>query len=103
MRIRYAGTFSTSVVVGWMLMMPPVPLGTELPPMSEWSPLSAFKTSEQCTRAADGMHERARVTIAGDPNASALEVAAAMGRLQARCVESKTPEPVRAPEPAPAP
>lgn len=78
--------------------MPPEPLGTSLPPVSEWLVASTFETTEECDRAREAVLEQADHTIARDPNASALKVAAAILHRQARCMEYKSPEPVTAPK-----
>lgn len=89
------------LVGGWILLMPPVPLGTALPPVSEWNALSQHETAEECERTRERMREAARLTVSADPNASALKVAAALGQLQAQCLEVKdTPKEA---EPAAAP
>ncbi len=86
---RNASLFRSLLVGGWVLLMPPVPLGTSLPPLSEWNALSKHKTAEDCERARGQLREAARRTVTADPNASALKVAAALGQLQAQCVEVK--------------
>lgn len=89
----HARVFRSLLVGGWVLIMPPVPLGTSLPPQSEWNVLSKHKTAEECEQKREAMREAARRTVSADPNASALKVAAALGQLQAQCVEVKDPEP----------
>jgi hypothetical protein len=86
--------FSRSLLIaGWVLLMPPLPLGTTLPPLSEWRPVSGYKTGEDCDRALEALKAEARTTVTQDPNASALKVAAALGQLQAQCVETKESPP----------
>lgn len=83
-----------SLLVGvWVLMAPPTPLGTSLPPMSEWLAQAKFKTSEECERSREARRRQAKFTITQDPNAPSLKVSAALGQLQARCVEIKEDEP----------
>jgi hypothetical protein len=79
-----------TTLLAWLLMTPPVPLGTELPPMSKWSRLSSHEKAEECERDREAVRAFARRTVAADPNASALKVAGALGRLQSRCVEVRT-------------
>lgn len=76
------------LVGGWLLMTPPTPLRTSLPPLAEWSKVSTHKTSQECERTREAMRSAARRTISTDANAHALEVAAALGRLQSRCIET---------------
>lgn len=75
------------LIGGWVLLTPPTPLKTSLPPLSEWSKVSTHKTSQECERTREAMRTAARRTISADANAHALEVAAALGRLQSRCIE----------------
>lgn len=93
------------LVGGWVLIMPPVPLGTSLPPLSQWSKVSAHKTAGECESARDAFRDKAKHTVTADPNAHATVVAAALGQLQSKCVETKTAaaEPPETPEPAPRP
>jgi hypothetical protein len=94
---------NVSVILGaWFLLTPPVPLGTSLPPVSQWRPVSVHKTSAECEQRREQMRTAARRTVSADPNATALKVASALGPLQARCVEHKTP-PAAPASPAPAP
>ena len=90
------------LIGGWVLMSPPTPLRTALPPLSEWSKVSTHTSSEECERNRERMREAARRTVATDANAHALQVAAALGQLQSRCVEVKDKKPA-APEQAAAP
>jgi hypothetical protein len=76
------------LIGGWLLLTPPTPLRTSLPPLSEWSKVSTHKTSQECERTREAMRSAARRTISTDANAHALEVAAALGRLQSRCIET---------------
>lgn len=99
---RPARVFQPLLLGGWVLLMPPVPLGTSLPPLSEWSAISAHKTSEECSGKRELVRDEARRTVTNDPNASAMQVATALGQLEAQCVEVKTPAPPTAPAPAPA-
>jgi len=75
------------VLAGWLLMMPPVPLGTSLPPLSAWSQVSKHESSDACEHRREAMRTSARKMIGSDPNASALRLAGAFGALQASCVE----------------
>lgn len=86
---RHARFLRPLLVGGWILIMPPVPLGTSLPPQSEWNALSEHETAEKCEEKRAAMREAARLTVWKDPNASALKVASALGQLQAQCVEVK--------------
>jgi hypothetical protein len=95
------------VLGGFALMVPPTPLGTSLPPLSEWSKAASYDSADECERNRQTMLEAARRMVAADPNASALAVAGALGRLQARCVQNDdapaiVPAPAPAAEPAPA-
>lgn len=81
---------SSLLIGGWVLLMPPVPLGTELPPISQWRVVSEHKTAVECELKRDALRQSARQVVTNDPNAKALEVAAALGGVQARCVEVKT-------------
>ena len=76
------------LIGGWLLLTPPTPLRTSLPPLSEWSKVSAHASAGECEQAREKMRSAARRTAAGDPNAHALKVAAALGQLQSRCVEA---------------
>jgi hypothetical protein len=76
------------LIGGWLLMTPPTPLKTSLPPLSEWSKVSTHKTSQECERTREEMRTAARRMIKTDANAHALELAAALGRLQSRCIET---------------
>jgi hypothetical protein len=93
---RYSPVFSSLAFGAWILLTPPTPLGTALPPLSEWVPASTHETSAACEQARETMREAARTTATRDPNASALKVAAALGQLEARCVESKAGAPAPA-------
>jgi hypothetical protein len=84
---RFAPVFRCLAFAGWVLVMPPVPLRTSLPPLSDWSALSAHRTGEECENKRQSMRESARRTVSGDPNAQAVKIAAALGQLQARCIE----------------
>lgn len=88
---------------GWVLIMPPVPMGTALPPISQWSQVSAHKTASECDVAREAMRKSANRTVTNDPNASALKVAAALGQLQAKCIQSGPDQPPQAPPAAQAP
>jgi hypothetical protein len=90
---RSTRAMSWLLIGGWLLMTPPTPLRTSLPPLSEWSKVSTHKTADECERKREAMHSAARRTVSSDANAHALEVAAALGRLQSRCIESKDPTP----------
>lgn len=89
---RYSHLYRSLLAVGWVLIMPPVPMGTELPPQSEWSVLSVHKTAAECERALELLGEQARFTITKDPNANSLKVSTALGALQAGCAETKVPD-----------
>ena len=107
--IRYDRAFRWLLLGAWLLMMPPVPLGTELPPLSKWRKVSTHKTDDACERSRDELRKAARSTVTSDPNAHAVVVAAALGGLQAKCVEDKsagppaTPAPITPPPATPAP
>lgn len=73
-------------------MMPPIPVGTELPPLSEWSPIAVYETAEQCESKGEEVRNAARRMITSDPNAGATTLAAAMGQIQATCVEDDSVE-----------
>lgn len=90
---RSSRVFRSLLAAGWVLLMPPVPLGISLPPLSEWSSVSSHKTSEECELRLEAMRDEARRTVTNDPNASAMQVAAALGQLQARCIEEETAAP----------
>lgn len=90
---RPALVFQPLLLGGWVLLMPPVPLGTSLPPLSEWTAISVHKTSEECDRKRETVRDEARLTVTKDPNADAMKVATALGKLEARCVEGKTAAP----------
>lgn len=83
---------------GWLLMMPPLPVGTELPPLSEWSPIAVYESAEECESKGEEVRNAARRMITGDPNAAATTLAAAMGQIQATCVEDDSVEPPAKPE-----
>ncbi len=86
--IRCNHRFARPLLLGaWLLMTPPVRLGTELPPLSKWAQASSHETSAECEKSREQMRSSARFIVTSVPNASALAVAAALGRLQARCVE----------------
>lgn len=85
----------------WLLMTPPVPLGTALPPLSEWSKLGSYETSKDCETIRENLRTAARRIVTNEPNATALQVAAALGRLQSRCVEVQSPQPPAAAPAAP--
>jgi hypothetical protein len=84
------------LIGGWVLMTPPTPLRTALPPLSEWSKVSTHTSSEECERNRERMREAARRTVATDASAHAMQVAAALGQLQSRCVEVKDKKPAAA-------
>jgi hypothetical protein len=90
------------LVGSWLLMTPPTPLGTSLPPVSQWSQVSTHASAAECESNREKMRSAARRTVAGDPNAHALQVAAALGQLQSRCIESRPAAPA-APEQAATP
>ncbi len=94
---RYARAFRLSMLATWVLVTPPTPLGTSLPPLSEWSRVSDHETAAECEGDREKLRKAAKATAARDASASALDVAAALGRLQSRCIEIKSPEPVAAP------
>ena len=94
---RYRSGLRWLLVGGWVLIMPPVPMGTALPPLSEWSKLASYETTKDCETAREAMQQAARKMVTADPNATALQVAAALGRLQARCVQVESPKPPAAP------
>lgn len=98
-RARFAPALRWSLLGGWLLMMPPLPIGTELPPLSEWSPVSTHESAEECESKAVEVRNAARGMLTGDPNASATRLAAAMGQLQVTCVEDESAEPPAKPEP----
>lgn len=89
---RHARALHWVLVGGWVLMMPPVPLKTSLPPMSQWTKLGTYKTSVACEDARGKLKDKASHTVAADPNAQAVVVASALGQLQSKCVETNTPE-----------
>jgi hypothetical protein len=91
------------LIGGWLLLTPPTPLGTALPPLSEWSKVSTHTSPDECERNRERMREAARRTVTSDPNAPALKVAAALGQLQSRCVEGKDKRPPAANEQAATP
>lgn len=95
---RSSLVFRSLLAGGWVLLMPPVPLGTSLPPLSEWSAVSRHKTSQECELRLEAMREEARRTVTNDPNASALQVATGLGQLQASCADDG--KPAAAPIPA---
>ncbi|HXC50857.1 MAG TPA: hypothetical protein VN634_08240 [Candidatus Limnocylindrales bacterium] len=87
--IRCNHRFARPLLLGaWLLMTPPVPLGTELPPISRWTQASSHETSADCEKSREQMRSSARFIVTSVPNASALAIAAALGRLQARCIEN---------------
>ena len=87
--IRCNHRFGRPLLLGaWLLMTPPVPLGTELPPLSKWTQASSHESSADCEKSREQMRSTARFIVTSVPNASAMGVAAALGRLQARCVEN---------------
>ena len=86
------------LLAAWLLMMPPVPMGTELPPISKWRQVSSHENEKDCETARKGLRDAARETVTNDPNAHALTAAAALGGLQAKCVEVQSP-----PKPQPKP
>lgn len=87
---RYLPMLQPLVLGAWVLLTPPTPLGTELPPLSDWSKVRTFESSADCEEARDAMRDEARAMLTRDPNASALQLADALGRVEARCVEDKT-------------
>jgi hypothetical protein len=101
--IRRRQAIEWLLVAGWFLVMPPVPLGTSLPPVSAWSRLGEFDTSAHCESAKETMRTRASRMITNDPTADASSVAVAMGVLQTRCLEIKPAQPPAEAKPAPPP
>jgi hypothetical protein len=98
---RHARALHWVLVGGWVLIMPPVPLGTSLPPITQWTKLGTYKTSDACETAREVLRDKARHTVGADPHAHATVIAAALGQLQSKCVETKDPEPAAPPKPAP--
>ena len=96
---RHARALHWVLVGGWVLIMPPVPLKTSLPPLSQWTKLGTYKSSGACEDAREKLKDKASHTVAADPNAHATGVAAALGQLQSKCVETNTPEATEEAEP----
>ena len=84
---------------GWVLMVPPLPLGATLPPMSAWSRLAVFEKSDQCEKGREAVRGRAQRIVAGDPNANANDLAGALNAMSATCIEDKTVPAKAAPAP----
>ncbi|MFN2425611.1 MAG: hypothetical protein ABR587_04090 [Candidatus Binatia bacterium] len=97
---RDYGPLRCLLLGGWVLIMPPVPLGTALPPLSTWTPVSTHETAGDCDRSREAMRKSARLVVTRGAGASALQVAGAMGQLQARCIASAPTQPPAEPAPA---
>jgi len=60
--------------------------------------VAAVGAQGECDAAREALRKKAQHTVTNDPNASALKVAAALGQLQARCVQRELPSDTAPPE-----